>query len=1272
MSILESNPDYIVPVAKKGCKILRSKELIKVDLGDKIKYKLFFENHDVNLKNKKIAVIDDATKYTSNLYAYRKFFESQGAEVNTYSFVGQEYLQLALREKYDEDATVFQYLDEATYQEYILQQSATLIRSEHFYDIDHIVAKLQMNSEKVSLLLDRISSIGEVEFTNDFDTPENIQKFCFFNFTSCAANSFFNEAVCASSLNKIRFTYDKTNDILYLAPIAFPVWDTSKTDVKDLFKKIPFMLPYSMENREISQEAVYFNIAYVYHVILLYEFLAFVKDIISTEELMFEETDMACYIGATQTKQLYVSLKDFLSENKALEKDSKKRHIVIPFKSDKKFLSVLEMMDELRDEYEKQVASKHTILGQDYYLSYDEIYSRYSGYARIEKWIDILCDRGVLVTRSFCENGIYFRGFRSGEANYEQRETRTAYLIAIIINLIGEQRENGFYYVNATYLNKLLSNLYLDFDCKDWITIYTKPYQFGPMVYAKMELDNEKATTLYNIREITALNRKTFERSLCDFKPETKEFFSYDLDKLPFEPIQYFSEESAISYSTISDYILLLRTLRDEAGKDEILNAMAICRNEDFYYRHVYYNIKSAFEIINKFFNRRYLYEHEEYLRNAERQLDSTKTKLSFSQESILDYIEKVPSRARIQHLVSYKKIKKAFTPFSEEFKENSLRRLKECAILEHIAICVGHWCRTYADKYYNSIVKAVEYYKMHFGNGLDSDKFLRYFVLDSEAQKCNYLEEIKMIILDLLRMKFNELDKPEDDDFTIAAKARNKMICKNTLKVKLEKINNKNSFVLVRYKFLAEENEGGGEIDLLQELQKYIFEICKKNHVLFEQITKCKDFRDYGLVLFKDIDNALDFIGMVVKQEETLNKEKDIAIRLAFGCYVGIKSQECEQLAKDALIDAEACCLIVSNEGGVVISENSYLLLGEEQRKKFKKSTQELSSNPEKQFYEYIPFLRDEERIFETENLTDEKIKIGIITVLTEEYDAMKKQLYNTYTKVFKVQRGAGHTFLVGEIKARGGKTHEVVLSKCNTGNNSSADKAALLLSHFPNLEVIIMSGIAGGTPMMKFEGLTMAKIREKHVRLGDIVVSDSIFQYDEVSLSRGNTVNRDTPVRSSAVLQEAYDRLKEDEFNGKKIWEQYIDQTIKSNPQYSRPDDSTDILHDTEGNRIEHPNDPQRCGKPYIFKGKIGSGNVLLRNPTIRDTLKEKYGVLAVEMESAGIADVVWRAERSCFVVRGITDYCDDFKGDIWHNYAALCAAAYTRSLIECILEI
>jgi hypothetical protein len=51
-------------------------------------------------------------------------------------------------------------------------------------------------------------------------------------------------------------------------------------------------------------------------------------------------------------------------------------------------------------------------------------------------------------------------------------------------------------------------------------------------------------------------------------------------------------------------------------------------------------------------------------------------------------------------------------------------------------------------------------------------------------------------------------------------------------------------------------------------------------------------------------------------------------------------------------------------------------------------------------------------------------------------------------------------------------------------------------------------------------------------------------------------------------------------------------------------------------------------------------------------------------VEMEAAGLQD-----EFQCLVIRGICDYADSHKNDIWQPYAAATAAAYAKELLSII---
>lgn len=90
--ILSVSPDYIVPVEKKGCKLLRSSRLAQKEIKEKVRYLQYFQNNEMDLTGVRIAVIDDATKYTSMLFKYREFLESKGAIVNTYTIKSGRYI----------------------------------------------------------------------------------------------------------------------------------------------------------------------------------------------------------------------------------------------------------------------------------------------------------------------------------------------------------------------------------------------------------------------------------------------------------------------------------------------------------------------------------------------------------------------------------------------------------------------------------------------------------------------------------------------------------------------------------------------------------------------------------------------------------------------------------------------------------------------------------------------------------------------------------------------------------------------------------------------------------------------------------------------------------------------------------------------------------------------------------------------------------------------------------------------------------------------------
>lgn len=75
----------------------------------------------------------------------------------------------------------------------------------------------------------------------------------------------------------------------------------------------------------------------------------------------------------------------------------------------------------------------------------------------------------------------------------------------------------------------------------------------------------------------------------------------------------------------------------------------------------------------------------------------------------------------------------------------------------------------------------------------------------------------------------------------------------------------------------------------------------------------------------------------------------------------------------------------------------------------------------------------------------------------------------------------------------------------------------------------------------------------------------------------------------------------------------------------------------------------------------GNIASADLVMKNAAVRDALRDDLGVMCIEMEAAGLQDTF-----PCLVIRGICDYADSFKNDVWHRYAATTAAAYAKEFL------
>lgn len=284
--------------------------------------------------------------------------------------------------------------------------------------------------------------------------------------------------------------------------------------------------------------------------------------------------------------------------------------------------------------------------------------------------------------------------------------------------------------------------------------------------------------------------------------------------------------------------------------------------------------------------------------------------------------------------------------------------------------------------------------------------------------------------------------------------------------------------------------------------------------------------------------------------------------------------------------------------------------------------------------------------------------VTIGVVTALPKEYAAITCMM----DEIFQHSTPRGRGYTVGSIPAAGNGKHWVAVALGDQGTASASHHATLIKEDFLQIKVILMVGIAGGVPSPNSP--------EKHVRLGDIVAlgEKGIAAYDFVKDHGDRLESRFLPNRPHSKFLTAARLLHAGALIGNFPWLAHLSRASKV-ANSSRPDDDKDVLYDSDDQSkvVIHPDDPdRRPGEPRVFIGTIGCANRLLKNPKLRDQVRDDYGALAIEMEGYGIAEASWGEDVGFYVVRGICDYCNAHKNNIWQEYAAAVAAAYSRELL------
>ncbi|KAJ6256479.1 hypothetical protein Dda_8341 [Drechslerella dactyloides] len=312
------------------------------------------------------------------------------------------------------------------------------------------------------------------------------------------------------------------------------------------------------------------------------------------------------------------------------------------------------------------------------------------------------------------------------------------------------------------------------------------------------------------------------------------------------------------------------------------------------------------------------------------------------------------------------------------------------------------------------------------------------------------------------------------------------------------------------------------------------------------------------------------------------------------------------------------------------------------------------------------------------------EDYTVGWLAALKSEALVAVKMLDERHDRLPQKPQDA-NIYILGRI----GEHNVVIARPRKYGTNAAAHTAANMVRTFNNLRFILMVGIGGGVPSAPVDEDSQ---EEQDIRLGDVVVGvpigcrPSILQYDMGKLLADGAFDiksrlRDPPemLLNAVELLRLQDDLQETEMA------RYLEETIsdiesgcKTGSLYRFPGRDKDNLFKSDYRHIGGAKDCGSCDlsqterrvdreedTPVVHYGLIASANTVMKSADCRDELRDSEGVLCFEMEAAGLMDNI-----PCLVIRGICDYSDDHKNDLWQEYAAVAAAAYAKDLLRVLL--
>ncbi len=252
----------------------------------------------------------------------------------------------------------------------------------------------------------------------------------------------------------------------------------------------------------------------------------------------------------------------------------------------------------------------------------------------------------------------------------------------------------------------------------------------------------------------------------------------------------------------------------------------------------------------------------------------------------------------------------------------------------------------------------------------------------------------------------------------------------------------------------------------------------------------------------------------------------------------------------------------------------------------------------------------------------------VVIITALQKEQDALLR-----YLNYHQTIENFGQTFYRAFIQTNRPDTTYQVVIVClrQMGNVQAALATQRAIAEF-NPSHIILTGIAGGVP------------KENSRYLGDIIVGEQVVYYElaklvQIESDKSEVKPKYQVYRPAKILLDAAKNLQKS-----LDWISCI--------KAQRADGTTGIVN------------------PIVHFGVVASGDKVITDPVFRDKLLGDWSQLVgFEMEGGGAAIAAYESNfwQGILAIKGMCDWGDVSKNDVWHEYAAESAACFVVELLK-----